>query len=167
MWNPQDDYAYVNGHKTALKCYLNSIPIFANGIFGVDVENGVYGSASNTPAVNIEAFNITDNNIVSTLSINGHQATIVSEDLINFTNYSTVTITTREYGELTLNVSSYSGTGYLWLSFYRTSNAYTGFWFGVSSTKTAFGQSIINNLKTTTSEGPSILTIHITEITIG
>lgn len=166
IWNPTDDYYYVNG-KRSIKAWLNSVPVWANGVFGIDVDNGTHAWDSDRHT----AFTITANKLVrlGTTPILT-RATLVSTDLIDFTNYSLVTMITS-IGTATLNVSGITGSYYLglWANIASDSSPTNNLRAAIclSRAKDNFGNA--SNLVTSQSlmaNGASTVDISITEIVI-
>lgn len=134
MWNPTDDYAYVNGHKTAVKCYLNSLPLFANGNLQLPAESNQYNIGTGFTLKG--GFNVQNNALVPTVDVfNGQCVTLVFTDSIDVTNYSKLKATTN-YGTYELNLQSVSGSVYITVDCH--SNGARRFGLGACSQKASF-----------------------------
>ena len=156
-------WANVNGVWTDLhiRAYYDSIPVFVGGVFGIDVENGVY--SSNATAFSPRAFTNHGGALDSGSVASGTCTSIVSQDLIDFSGYSTITVKNSAQN-LTLDVSGYSGTGYLCVYFNRDNANHFGIAVGIASVKSNFGLNIISNLAISSAASENQCTI--SEITI-
>jgi hypothetical protein len=158
IWNPTDDYYYVNG-KRSIKAWLNSVDVWVNGVFGIDIANGQYNFSGNYPktsfAVNGNLLQYTGASASTTL------ATLVSENLIDFTNYSHVYVKTNS-GNIDMNVSEISGQHYLCFIAGNTNGAGIAATALISDTKEGFGYYPITQSGLQT----AVTTISINEITI-
>lgn len=136
MWNPTDDYAYVNGHKTAVKCYLKSTPIWANGDFQIEVENGVYKPSAGFTLVS--NFGVDGNTLYTNPTQQSTGSTILSKNMINVDNYSKIKMRSN-VGDLEVNISAITGNAYLWaMGVYTAAGRYVG--VGLSRTKANFNE---------------------------
>lgn len=149
IWNPTDDYYYVNG-KRSIKAWLNSVPVWANGEFGIEVDNGTHSFSSSAP--NRDAFTISGSSLVRASTVRDMvRTTLVSKEEIDFSNYSLVTVKTSSTNDITLNVSNFNSVGYLCVYTNRASSAQAGVYtyaFGVciSSAKDNFYDNVVNSL---------------------
>ena len=120
IYNPTDDYFYLNGVKTIYRGYQNAIAIFENGVFNVDIYNGVYkGRAVQT----LEGGFAIENNVVkctlpSTGSSGSTKVRTLFTHAIDATNYDYVKIQSNK-GETVLNISALSGTVYIGFQTYN------------------------------------------------
>lgn len=118
MWNPTDDYAYVNGRKTAVRCGLNSILLYHNGTFGQPYDNGVYSSHSSlgTPMsfVNTGAILKTSADMYPS----GKQTTLLFTDTIDFSTYSKVKVVTNQ-GTVEVDLTNVNTSAYLGICAYN------------------------------------------------
>lgn len=138
QWNPTDDYAYVNGRKTNVKCGLNSILVYHNGTFGVDVENGIYRVDSSFTSYAPQAF-VNNGTILKTSSDMYpvyKQTTLVATDAIDFTNYNTVKVVTNQ-GTFTTDVSNVNQIAYLCLGVFNNGSRQADIY--ISAQKQDFG----------------------------
>lgn len=130
--------------------------MWANGVFGVDVENGVYDS---TQGHTVKGFTISDN-VLSASGAISERVTLVTKNNINFSAYSSIKAITS-LGELECNVSGYSGMGYLYVVFAPTGSVH----IGVSTQKANFENNRVPNVdfayKETTSNTMTISEIEI------
>lgn len=122
-WDSTTDRFQVlkNGNwVNSIRAFVNSIAVWASGVFGITVDNGVYSQSASFSTV--KAFTTSGNNLVVPAMSATEAATLVSDDVINFTNYSKIkVITNLETKEL--NVSGISGNGYLYITVpYESSN---------------------------------------------
>ena len=108
IYNPQDDYFYLNGVKTIYRGYQNVLVIFANGTFGKAMSNGVYHVTSAITAV--APFTITSSSINGTAQ-QAYQ-TLVTNDLIDFSSYDYLKMKTN-LGDITVNLGTISSSGYV------------------------------------------------------
>jgi hypothetical protein len=165
IYNPQDDYFYLNGVKTMYRGYQNAIAVYVNGVFGIDVENGAYSyNGSDT----VYVFENTNNELTGLINTSSNERTIVSKNIIDFTNYDYIKVTDASIGEVTLDVRNLNNTGYLWITFLQNYMGERSLRVGVSSTKQAFGTTVL------TKDGTTFMTVmpttnnytHITSITV-
>jgi hypothetical protein len=100
IYNPQDDYFYLNGNKTVYRGYQTAIAVFVNGNFSVAVQNG--GSVPQSAYGSSYAFNVRDGKLYyngGAVGTNKHCSVITQEkyDLTNYTylkaNYMGTTYT--------------------------------------------------------------------------
>lgn len=150
----------MNGVKTIYRGYQNAIAVYLNGVFGIDVENGVYASGQGK---SVYSATNSDNRITFATPVNNCTCSIVVSEQINFTNYSVVKCTSSP-SENNLDVSGYSGYGYLCV--YQVKDEHGVLYQGlcISSQKTNFAENIINNMNTYVAGEPYAFTV--TEITI-
>lgn len=121
LYNPADDYFYLNGNKLPYRGWQTAVAVFIDGTFGVEVFNGDYMTAGYAG----EPFTV----VSDALEVNlpylspAHEKTLVTE-AIDFTNFSTVTVKTNK-GNMTLNVSGITGNAYLATDVRRDTNTFT------------------------------------------
>lgn len=112
-WNSVTDRFEVlknNQWVQSIRAFVNSLAVWANGVFGVSVDNGVYKPASN---LSIQAFTVNGNVLERpATSASDTIATLVTEE-IDFSNYALVKVKTSKTADLEIDVSGYNGTGYL------------------------------------------------------
>jgi hypothetical protein len=111
-WNPTTDRFEVlkNGSWVqSIRAFVNSIAVFVAGVFGIEIENGVYTSISGYSGY---PFNITSSDINTGNLASGQGCTLVSAASINFSNYSKIKAIV-DGSEKELNISGVSGVGYL------------------------------------------------------
>ena len=133
----------MNEYLQALvnKVFPKEVLLFSNGVFGLTFNNGVYDFASNV--VGHTAFSV-GTDLTATTDTNHIGTTLVSNDLVDFTNYNTVEMLTN-FGTVTLDVSAFSGSGYLCVySVFYGSKRHLG--VCVSSAKQYFGNNAIDAL---------------------
>ena len=118
-YNPSDDFFYLGSEKLPYRAYLNAVPIYVNGQFGVDVGNGTYSNHSSTPSSIIRTFTNSDNVLTPNITANTQISTLVTDDIIDFSQFSRVNVVING-STFTLDVSSLSQSGYVALSFYTT-----------------------------------------------
>ena len=157
----------INGEWVDLhiRAYYDSIPVFVGGNFGIEVENGVYNPSTSTPAT---AF-IIQNDVM--FGAPNAYSSLLSKDKIDFTNYTKVRAKVQlgnTVSELEMNVSGYNGEGYLAISTERRSSMSPNgrAILEVTSTKTNFGGSVINNLIATADGTVSGGSVYFLEITV-
>lgn len=139
--------------------------MFVGGNFGIEVENGVYNPSTSTPAT---AF-ILQNDVM--VGAPNAYSSLLSKDKIDFTNYTKIRAKIQlgnTVSELELNVSGYNGEGYLAISTERRSSMMPNgrAILEVTSTKTNFGGSVINNLIATADGTASGASVYFLEITV-
>lgn len=166
-YNSQTDRLEVLLNGTwvpTLKAWAQQVNVWKDGVFGTEVDNGVYASVNGyTP----NAFAISGSNLVSQIpSAQNACSSLVVKEEIDFSSYDMITIVTSTHGTLTIDVSQYSGTGYLGIAFQRNSVGYTDFVACVATTKTNFSSNAISGLSASTQQSSSIGSATITEITI-
>ena len=160
---------YNGSWVQSIRAFAQSLAVWVDGLFGIDVKNGVKYASNHTAY----AFTVDGTSLKSTsISVN-QENTLISEDPVDFTNYSTVKIKYRlQYGGTTylqataqLNVSGISQNAYLGLSFVRYDTAHYRSICGVySSNGDSFRSSaIVEDTVTVTQSGTNI---YIDEITI-
>lgn len=162
VWNPTDDYAYVNGRKTTVKCHLNSIPIFVNGVFEEPMSNGVYAYEQTTQGLyQVLSFSVTPTSIDGSSPGYYHARTLVSNSKIDVTNYDKVKLVSNA-GTLEINTQNISGEYYVcvYLAGYENDN-YLG--ICLSSVQQYFHTSLTAEQKV---HSTSLTTISISEITV-
>jgi len=141
-------WANVNGVWTDLhiRAYYDSIPIWVNGAFGIEVDNGLYHSdATGTP----EPYIPEDTLLKFNLNMN-YQASLVSHDLIDCSAYSKLKVTINNGTEYQVDISDVSTSGYVFVyTSIASPTAYFG--MGVSTTKNAFYTNRIKGYTTTSS----------------
>lgn len=112
IYNPQDDYFYLNGVKTIYRGYQNAIAVFVNGQFGVEVDNG--GTVPQSAYGASIAFNVSNNRLYyasSAVGTNKH-CSILTKNRLDVTNYSTLKV--KYMGSLyTLSVADRTGEYYI------------------------------------------------------
>lgn len=167
-WNATTDRLEVLKNGTwvqSIRTFVNSLAVFVNGLFNVDVTQ-TYTPFNNYGVV---PFTISGGalqlNIDATVVNNG--ATFITDDIIDFSNYATITVKSN-YGTKAVNVSGYSGTGYLALTVCRDGSTIGHLYYGIVSAKQDMlfePSNIINNLAQDFSLSTSGV-VSITEITI-
>ena len=139
-------WGYVNGVWTNLhiKAYYDSIPIWVDGAFGIEVDNGIYHSdATGTPEPYVPEDTLLKFNLYA-----NYQASLVSHDLIDFSAYSKLKVTINTGAEYQVDISDVSTSGYVFVyTSITSSTAYFG--MGVSATKNAFYTNRIKGYTTT------------------
>lgn len=140
--------------------YQNAIAVYVNGVIGIDVENGIY-SANTTfsPRAFTNHGGVLDSGGVAANTC----TSIVSQNLIDFSSYYTITVKNNAQN-LTLDVSGYSGTGYLCVYFVRGNTNNCGIAVAITSAKSNFGLNIISGLATSSAVSENQCTI--SEITV-
>lgn len=146
IYNPQDDYFYLNGVKTIYRGYQNAIPVFANGNFNIPVNNGSY-SWETTWAGYVQPFAISGGNLVGSPD-SSKMYSVTSDSAIDFTSRDSIEVTMNGAVH-TLNVSDVSGSGYLYVGLVKyTSNTDKTLYIAVCSSKSnAMGSNAIKHLQ--------------------
>ena len=102
VWNPQDDYAYVNGRKTNVKCGLTSVGVYVDGHYVENCETGVMTQATWAP--NVVAFtndNTKLSGVVSTANTDSALKTVnqmynINSKTLKINYYTDANVTVRE-----------------------------------------------------------------------
>ena len=170
-WNATTDRFEVlkNGNWVqSIRAFVNSIAVWVAGQFGIGVDNGTHSYS--TYVSSTAAFSVSDNNLVrdgNTVAV-GTVATLVSTNLIDFTNYSTITVKNDKTADVTINVSGLTGNGYLAVyAFIRNNTNDVVVGVNVSTQKDNFGEYAIGSYKKEeTASGTATTTIKISEITV-
>lgn len=164
-YNASDDYFYVllNGvWKKSLKAFAQALAVWANGQFGVTVENGTMKPTSSTT---VSPFTISGNTITSgafsSMTV-GTCRTLVTE-LIDFTNYSTVKLVSNS-GTYTINVSALNQSAYLAIDIYHQSASSNWVRAFVSTTQNLYTTNQISGMGSSVDVGTSVSQWDITEI---
>ena len=170
-WNATTDRFEVlkNGSWVqSIRAFVNNIAVWVAGMFGITVDNGTHEFS--TGATLTAPFSVVDDKLVrdgNTVPA-GTMCTLVSTDLIDFTNYSVITVKNDKTPDVVVNVSGLTGTGYLYV--YANINGATSaasVGCGVSTAKDDFGQNKITGYdKEEYVAGTATTTIRISEITI-
>lgn len=148
-WNSVTDRFEVlkNGNWVqSIRAFVNSLAVFVAGIFGITVANGIY--KLNSTITTALAFSNSGGALTGVLSTNGSAYTLLSEELIDFSNYTSIKVIDSEMGTRTLDVSGFNGTGYLYVAFLQNNSGNRSIRFGVSSTKEYPQDNVISNLST-------------------
>lgn len=146
-WNATTDRFEVlkNGNWVqSIRAFVNSLAVFVAGVFGIQVENGTNKPGTSIPTA--MAFTNSGNALTGTLSTNGTAYTLLSAEPIDFTNYNTIKVVDAEMGARTVDVSSYSSTGYLFVTFMQNTVGDKSIRFGISSAKAGFLDNIVSGL---------------------
>lgn len=158
-WNATTDRFEVlkNGSWVqSIRAFVNSLAVFVAGIFGISVSNGVYKAINDgIPAPWTNA----NSKLTCSQPTGYNEYTLISDDLIDLSNYSTLKIKFDNQSNVTIDVSGSSASGYFYT--YRN-NVRVG--YGFSTSKTEFATNAISGLSDsfTLAAGD----IGITEITI-
>lgn len=121
QWNPTDDYAYVNGRKTNVKCGLNTIDLYNQGTFNAPYDNGIYRVNGVFTSYAPEAF-VNTGAVLKTASDrypNGKQTTLVFYDAIDLTNYRTLVVTTNQ-GTLEVDLTNVNQSAFIGITVYNS-----------------------------------------------
>lgn len=154
-YNAQTDrfeVLYNGSWVQSIKAFIQSIAVWVNGVFGIEVDNGTHSFSSSAP--NRDAFTISGSSLVRASTVGDTvRTTLVSKEEIDFSNYSLVTVKTSSTNDITLNVSNFNSVGYLCVYTNRASSAQYGVYiyaFGVciSSAKDNFYDNVVNSLVT-------------------
>ena len=109
-------WGYINGVWTDLhiRAFYDSIPIYADGAFGVAVDNGVYRCGQNYTTYSPVAFTNAGSVLKtpSDMYPSGKQTTLVCTDLINLSAYTKVKLVTNQ-GTFELDVTSVTQSAYI------------------------------------------------------
>lgn len=130
-WNSTTDRFEVlkNGNWVqSIRAFVNSLAVFVAGVFGVTMSNGVYHA---TAGDTVAQFTLA-NDTISASSSNQNKKTLVTDDAIDFTNYSKIKVASTA-GNITVNIPSGTTNGYLYLLLTGTSLQ-----AGISSVKENF-----------------------------
>lgn len=169
-WNSVTDRFEVlkNGSWVqSIRAFVNSIAVLVNGVFGVpmsDAPLGIYADKAATP------FTVTQNGLSATYSASNKSYAYVTDDKIDFTNYSSVKVTVHGQ-EAALNVSQVSGSYYLQVSLHTASGATSLNTFKIALLDATSNISYMlepSNVETsdTTAFADNPTTVNITEITV-
>ena len=148
-WNSVTDRFEVlkNGSWVqSIRAFVNSLAVFVAGVFNIGVSNGVYkATAGNTQANAFQKPNDVLTAPVNIMALN-IPVTLVTDDLIDFTNYASVKIT--ENGVVrTFDVSGYTGSAYLCYRASLDSNNHIVGAAMLSTTKENFESNVADNMK--------------------
>lgn len=140
-------WGYINGVWADLhiKAYYDSIPVWADGNFGISVDNGTHPYSSAFP--NFAPYVVDGNALKRNSSLSDSVVnTLCSSDLIDFSAYSKVRVYSPSIGlgYIELNVSGYNGSGYLCIA-----GGVSDIQIKICSTKQNFATNLINNLTVT------------------
>ena len=126
----------------AEKLYPKAINMYKNGQFGIEVENGAYQTTS---GYTISAFSNQGGVLNATLQGNNHAFTLVSKEKIDFSGLTTVTFK-NSINNITLDVSGYSGEGYLCVHYTHPTGGGVQYGISVCSQKPSFLNNVISGL---------------------
>lgn len=161
IWNPTDDYYYVNGNRS-IKAWLKSVNVWVNGSFGVACGNGVYYRNSQYSPT---AYTVSGNNLTGTVNASQYKtATLVTEETIDFTNYNTVIVKTNR-GNLSINVSNITGAFYLFFDLEPAGSTGEKLTVGLSTAKQNFRNYEVSGITGNTLQ-VNYTTLSITEIVV-
>lgn len=165
-WNSVTDRFEVlkNGSWVqSIKAFVNSIAVWVAGQFGIGTDNGVYKLVSQAT---IAPFGISGNNLYTNPTTNNSGSTLVSTDLIDFSNYSTIKVKTNHTTtpDVSLNVSGYNGTGYLAVAGWQGGSGARLVRINVISEKEDYASHVVDNLEAEISG--FVGQIEISEITV-
>ena len=156
----------------SIRAFVNSIAVFVGGVFGINVENGVHKSTAASVAPVAFVLDGTNNAIYRNINTPaGTQATLVSEEEIDFTNYSRITLVSNA-GTISVDVSGYSGLGYLalcaWIASATSETNNVNIRLYASTQKSNFAENPVSGVAPASiiANGPSTYQITISEITI-
>lgn len=163
-------WANVNGVWVDLhiRAYYGETVIFANGAFGVQVDNGVYYAKPSSEGYSAPSAFTVNSALTSTLSGVKVQSTLVTE-LLDLTNYQKIEVSYNNgqtSGTAQVDVSSISGSVYVCLAWIRASAS--SMWLGIyiSNTQSNFvNNPLIQSLWSFNDYANTNTTINITSIT--
>ena len=125
----------------SIKAWVQSVAIWVNGVFGVEIENGIYPIDSvNYPTP--RPFAVEPTYLFGDVN-SGQAATIVTKNPIDLTNYSVLTMKYRKQSggtigsqqTMAVNVSDLSNVAYVAVFFGNLNGSYCEIGLHVSSTK--------------------------------
>lgn len=139
IYNPNDDYFYLDGVKTIYRGYKNAIVLFANGLLNPDANNPgtQLGNVAPKAFVNNGTVLLAD---ITTSQLSASQGyTLTYSKLINYSAYNKVTLKTN--AKTTELVLPASGTGYISVVVYRSNS-------GTEYTQRIYANPNINDMPT-------------------
>lgn len=161
-WNSVTDRFEVlkNGNWVqSIRAFVNNLPIWYGGVFGVPVLNGNYRSSANmTPS----AYTLAGTNLSTGTMENNTERSLITDQKIDLTNYSTIKVVTN-LGTVTRDISSVSGSYYVAIptKFYVNTELYI---IVTSTTGNDYQNGDVDSATTRTFTGANGLTI--SEITL-
>ena len=126
------------------KLYPKTLNVWKDGQFGIEVENGVYNFG--TDYSTLRGFTTSGTKLTATLAQTNIIYTLTSKNEIDFSGRSTVKVIEDTYGELSLDVSGYDGTGYLAVAVKEDAYQTRKIYICVCSNKTNFDSHVISSL---------------------
>jgi hypothetical protein len=120
IYNPNDDYFYLDGVKTIYRGYKNAIVLFANGLLNSEANNPGTQLGNLAPKAFVNNGTVLVANITTSQLSPSQGYTLTYNKLINFASYNKVTF--KSNAKNTELVLPASGTGYISVVIYRSND---------------------------------------------
>jgi hypothetical protein len=132
---------YNGSWAQSIKAWVQSVPVWVNGQFGISIKNGIYKRGT---AYQVKPYTINGTTLNASYESYDFDASLVSDETIDITNYGEIKVKFRESGSstqqtITCNISQITGNYYLYIDYYGYGGATSLFIsVGVSTTQNNF-----------------------------